>query len=288
VQKDKADKVIAGQSVGITFTDEFFNKRGEIITLAEDTPYVSTQFRANVFWMGKNPLVKGKSYKLKLTTQEVEAEVNSIVKIVDASSLDNNAGGEKVQLNEVAEIIIKTKEPVAFDEFKASHATGRFVIVDGYDVSGGGIIVKNEASQNINIQNTFVYKDIFARGDIFEEFYYSVDNLNISKKQINSASFTVGDTLPLQSDSYQYPLYFDILILRDNAAITVRDGKIAEITRINDYIYKGYPVVNGRGFEINVSTNKQVRDFIEQSETGTAEVLNEWLEFGKYRKISFK
>ena len=74
VEKDKKDTVYAGESVGITVEDEFFNKRGEIITLDnEEAPQVSNSFRANIFWMGKNDLTKGKKYKLKLTTAEAEA-----------------------------------------------------------------------------------------------------------------------------------------------------------------------------------------------------------------------
>ena len=41
--------------VGITVTDEFFNKRGELITFASQKPLISNTFRANLFWMGKGP-----------------------------------------------------------------------------------------------------------------------------------------------------------------------------------------------------------------------------------------
>lgn len=60
--------------------DEFFNKRGEIITRSEDIPpKVSNRLRASVFWMGKNILSVGKMYKLKLATAEVETTVEKIV-----------------------------------------------------------------------------------------------------------------------------------------------------------------------------------------------------------------
>ncbi|MGN1033604.1 MAG: sulfate adenylyltransferase subunit 1, partial [Intestinibacter sp.] len=89
-EKDKTDVVKAGQSVGITVTDEFFNKRGEIITSGSNKPLISRGFRANIFWMGKNNLQKYKKYKIKLATAEVEGEVEEIIKVLDSTSLDSN------------------------------------------------------------------------------------------------------------------------------------------------------------------------------------------------------
>jgi bifunctional enzyme CysN/CysC len=40
----------------------------------------------------------------------------------------------------VAELIIKTRRPVAFDAHSEIVSTGRFVIVDGFEVAGGGIV----------------------------------------------------------------------------------------------------------------------------------------------------
>ena len=47
--------------------------------------------------------------------------------------------------HDVADVILETRSPVAFDLIGDSEATGRFVIVDGYDVAGGGIITAAES-----------------------------------------------------------------------------------------------------------------------------------------------
>lgn len=146
-ERDRTDGVFAGMSVGITVADEFFNKRGQFISHLNNPPLVSNIFKANLFWMGKSNLVTGKKYKLKLTTQEVECEIQSIEKVIDASTLDTLVQAKAVAINDVAEVIIKTKQPVAFDPFGENQTTGRFVLVDGYDVSGGGIISAAEAAQ---------------------------------------------------------------------------------------------------------------------------------------------
>ncbi|ADL50303.1 sulfate adenylyltransferase subunit 1 [Clostridium cellulovorans] len=292
VEKDKKDEIKAGESVGITVTDEFFNKRGEIITKAENPPFISNSFRANIFWMGKNDLVKNKKYKIKLTTQEVEGEIDKIIKVIDASSLNSNEEVSKVVLNDVAEVIIKTKEPVVFDAFKDSQITGRFVIVDGYDVAGGGIVVKSEEGEVVQGLETFKFQGVKARGDIFEEFYYDVESQTVNKEIATTNTYTVGDSLPLKGESYEYPSYFDILVIRDKVAIAVRDGKVNNIVALEDYQYSGYPLTNGRGFEIKAKTSEEIKDFVEGysniDEKTEAEYLNKWVNFDTYRKVVFR
>jgi bifunctional enzyme CysN/CysC len=43
--------------------------------------------------------------------------------------------------HEAAELTLRTTKPIAFDAVNEVAATGRFVIVDGFDVAGGGVIV---------------------------------------------------------------------------------------------------------------------------------------------------
>lgn len=143
-ERDKVTEAAAGASTGIQVADEFFNQRGEIITRAGDTPPLTgRRLRGSLFWLGKKPLKLNQRYKLKLATQEVEAQVESIEKIIDASSLDQRAAEEvkEIRLNDVAEVVLKLKEEIAFDRFQDYQATGRFVLVDGYDVAGGGIVL---------------------------------------------------------------------------------------------------------------------------------------------------
>jgi bifunctional enzyme CysN/CysC len=133
----------AGESVGVTLTEQIFVERGTIASLEIDAPYELMRFKARLFWLGRSPFRKGKLYKLKLTTQELECEIDSIEKVIDSSTLETVSRKEKeifVGRNEVAELTIRTRRPVAFDVHAEIVSTGRFVIVDGFEVAGGGII----------------------------------------------------------------------------------------------------------------------------------------------------
>lgn len=138
------DYATAGESIGITLSEQIFVERGSVAALETAPPYELTRFKARVFWLGKQPFKKGKKYKLKLVTQEAECEIESIEKVIDASTLATVSRHQNemfVGRHEVGELTIRTKKPIAFDAIHEIVPTGRFVIVDGFDVSGGGIVV---------------------------------------------------------------------------------------------------------------------------------------------------
>ncbi|GJL79481.1 MAG: adenylyl-sulfate kinase [Nitrospinaceae bacterium] len=130
----------ASQSIGFTLDEQIFVERGDIASLVEELPIVSTTFDVNLFWMGKRHLEKGRTYTLKLTTQEVPCEVVQFKKVINASTLETLLDQDFLAKNDVAELTLKTRKPVGFDLFGSIATTGRFVLVDEYDVCGGGII----------------------------------------------------------------------------------------------------------------------------------------------------
>jgi len=139
-----SDHASAGESIGLTLTEQIFVERGAVAALETAPPYELTRFKASVFWMGRNPLKPGRPYKLKLATQEAECQIESIERVIDASTLatvQRAAGESFVGRHEVGELYLRTKKPVAFDAHAEIIPTGRFVIVDGYDVCGGGIVM---------------------------------------------------------------------------------------------------------------------------------------------------
>lgn len=133
----------AGESTGLTMEEQIFVERGDIACKPGEKPNVSDHFTANIFWMGNKHLQKGGKYILKLATQEIECVIESILKVINSSTLEEiSKNAHEVAKNEVAEIIVTTKKPIAFDTFDEIPETGRFVLVSDQDVRGGGIILK--------------------------------------------------------------------------------------------------------------------------------------------------
>ena len=137
---EKPNIATSSESIGFTLDEQIFVERGDVCTLMDQLPIVSTTFDANVFWMGKRNLEKGRKFTIKLNTQEVECEVVEFKKAIDASTLETLSNQDYIAKNDVAELTLRTRNPVAFDLFGSIANTGRFVLVDEYDVCGGGII----------------------------------------------------------------------------------------------------------------------------------------------------
>jgi bifunctional enzyme CysN/CysC len=140
-QSAPSDTAVAGESIGVTLAEQIFVERGAIASHKADPPYVLTSFKARVFWMGRAPLVRQRRYRLKLTTQESDCEIASIEKVIDASSLDLVDGNSGVAQHQVAELVLHCSKPIAFDPVTEVVPTGRFVIVDGAVVAGGGVVL---------------------------------------------------------------------------------------------------------------------------------------------------
>ncbi len=134
------DAIGAGWSTGFTLSQEIYITRGEVMSLREHAPLVGTRFRANLIWLGRKPLVQGRDYKLKLHTAAQPVRIHKLLKVLDASELAGELAKQEVGRHDVADLILETRQPVAFDLTSDIEGTGRFVIVDGYEIAGGGII----------------------------------------------------------------------------------------------------------------------------------------------------
>jgi bifunctional enzyme CysN/CysC len=131
----------SGSEVAVTLEDELFVERGQIGAPPADKPYEARTFTARVFWIHDIPLRSGELIPLKLGTQQAEARVLGIQRTLDAVTLETGTGttGE-VKVHEVAEIRLRVRKPIAFDVGGKVPALGRFVLMRGRRIGGGGVI----------------------------------------------------------------------------------------------------------------------------------------------------
>lgn len=135
----KKEKASAGESVGITFEDQFFLERGHMISDTKHPPMLSNQLKARIFWLSHQPLEKNKRIRLRLGTAEYQAEIKEIYSIIDTDTLEKS-NEDEVGRNQVAEVLIGVRGLASLDEYALHPATGRFVLVDESQIMGGGII----------------------------------------------------------------------------------------------------------------------------------------------------
>jgi bifunctional enzyme CysN/CysC len=154
----RPEEAFAGQATGLTLDTQVYAKPGELMVRADEPgPLVTTRLRANLFWMGLAPLVTGRRYMLRLGAARVPMELESVLSVLDAQKLQSVEGAAQVERHEVAEVVLRTTRPIAFDRADTLEPTSRFVIVDGYDTAGCGIALESlaEAADEAGVGRRF-------------------------------------------------------------------------------------------------------------------------------------
>lgn len=291
VDKDKKESISAGMSIGITVEDEFFNQRGEFISHTYDTPLTADTFKVSLFWMGKNDLVKKKEYKLKLATQEVECEVFAINKVIDATTLENIENSSQAKTNDVAEVTIKTKRKICFDEFRNNQNTGRFVIVDGYDVCGGGIVTG--LVQERQLSSKFAKKDDEIVISCFDEYYYILSEGGLRKLEAIPHTFTIGNVIPSTGATYEYPEDFNLVDVKTNLVGKVRKSKLQDISLLSDIAFDKVLFIDSQGAYIRVEAEEDFVEFktelekLQSANTTLADFANKWFAFMHFKQVRY-
>lgn len=281
-----------GQPVTITLDKEVDVSRGCVIT--KDTnlaPY--QELTASILWMDDEQLTAGKDYLVKLGTKTISGIVSEIKYAVDVNT-GEHIPADSLTKNGIAVCTILLAEPIAVDLFSKHKTLGELILIDRVSnmTSACGVVDSVEEKADDAKKASFVLGSLEARGDIFEEFFYDTSSLNVLKYQPVKETYTKGDTIPVEGESYKYPDSFDIIILRDSVAVKVRDRKITDIVPTSEYSYGGVPVVNGRGFEVLADSNEKIQQFLSEysnlKSINDADFFAKWVKFDTYRKIAIQ
>jgi bifunctional enzyme CysN/CysC len=139
----------AGEATGFTLAEQVYVARGELAArVDEPRPQVTTRLRVSVFWLGQRPLAPERDYSLKLGSARVPMRVEAVHAAIDAGAVASAAvppPGDAahpgvVERHQVGDCTLQLGRAVAFDLPDEVVATGRFVIVDDYEIRGGGIV----------------------------------------------------------------------------------------------------------------------------------------------------
>ena len=281
-----------GQPVTITLDKEVDVSRGCVIT--KDTNLASYQeLTASILWMDDEQLTAGKDYLVKLGTKTISGIVSKIKYAVDVNT-GEHIPADSLTKNGIAVCTILLAEPIAVDLFSKHKTLGELILIDRVSnmTSACGVVDLVEEKADDAKKASFVLGSLEARGDIFEEFFYDTSSLNVLKYQPVKETYTKGDTIPVEGESYKYPYSFDIIVIRDSVAVKVRDRKITDIVPTSEYSYGDVPVVNGRGFEVLADSNEKIQQFLSEysnlKSINDADFFAKWVKFDTYRKIAIQ
>ena len=279
-----------GQPVTITLDKEVDVSRGCVI--AKDTNLSSYQkLNVSILWMDDEPLAVGTDYLVKLGTKTISGIITGIEYAVDVNT-GEHIKADTLNKNGIAVCNLLLTEPIVADLFSAHKTLGELILINRVTnmTSACGVVEKvSQKGVAGSEKASFKNGELEARGDIFEEFYYDTTSLNVLKYQPVRETYTVGDEIPTSGDSYSYPDSFDIIVLRDLVAVSVRNKVVTAITSVDDYKYSGVPVINGRGFEILADSDEKIKIMLDEyknlEDINDSKFFAKWVKFNTYRKI---
>lgn len=284
----EVQEAFKGQPVTIQLNKEVDVSRGCVLTKQAGLT-TSKTIQAKILWMDDTQLTVGKDYFVKLGTKLLPGVVTEINYKIDVNT-GEQLPAECLTKNEIALCRIVLSEKIVVDRFDSHKTLGEFILIDRVNnmTAACGVV---ESLSDEEEKASFIYQDLRARGDVFEEFYYNMESQSIAKYRTVENTYTVGDTIPVHGESYHYPNDFDILVLRDQVAVQIRKQTIEAILPLNEYRYTGYPISNGRGFAIKIASQEELEEFLTGYTAATEQneeaFLNQWLRFDTYRRVVF-
>ena len=229
--KSPQKEAIAGYATGFTLTEQIYIARGEIAAKKnEPRPKVTSRLRVSLFWLGRDPMVKGKDYLIKIGTAKTPMKIEEIHRVIDISTLGSSDGKDKIERHNVALCTLKLKKVTAFDLIDDIAPLGRFVVVDEYEICGGGIIL-----EELKDEQTWVRDKLLLRDYKWEK--------SVISNELRSEKYNQKPTLILitgEKDSGKKPF------AKNLEARLFSDGKLVYFLGIGNVLYGIDADIKGR------------------------------------------
>jgi bifunctional enzyme CysN/CysC len=135
------DEAVAGQSITLTLDDEIDISRGDLIVPSAAPAEIADQFEATIVWMNEAPLLRGRSYLMKIGTKMVTATISPLKYKINVNTLEHVAA-VKFDLNDIGVANLQLDRPIAFDPYEINRDTGGFILIDrvSNDTVGAGML----------------------------------------------------------------------------------------------------------------------------------------------------
>ncbi len=132
-------EAVAGESIGITLDEQLFLERGDMASHEGAPPIETNVFNGRLFWLAREPLREGTSYRLRLQSREVPVTVQQIKALYDMDHLISTPS-DSVPRNGIADVVLRSQAMLTLDRLEDHPKTGRFVLTDGVNLVAGGTI----------------------------------------------------------------------------------------------------------------------------------------------------
>ena len=142
------ETAVSPESVDITLSDDIDISRGDVIVAVDGKqPHIEQDVLLNVCWFRNSPMQQGKKYVIRHATQQTLGIIKEIEYKIDINTREKEYGVDKLIMNDIARVRIKTADPLIFDYYKDNRTMGSLIFIEEgtNDTVGAGMIVPDEA-----------------------------------------------------------------------------------------------------------------------------------------------
>lgn len=142
------ETAVSPESVDITLSDDIDISRGDVIVAVDGKqPHMEQEVLLNVCWFRNSPMQQGKKYVIRHATQQTLCIIKEIEYKIDINTREKEYGVDKLIMNDIARVRIKTADPLIFDYYKDNRTMGSLIFIEEgtNDTVGAGMIVPDEA-----------------------------------------------------------------------------------------------------------------------------------------------
>lgn len=142
------ETAVTPESVDVTLADDIDISRGDVIVSVSGVqPMVEQDILLNVCWFRNSALQQGKKYVIRHATGKTLGIVKEIEYKIDINTREKIYDVDKLVMNDIARVRIRTAEPLIYDYYKSNRTMGSLIFVEEgtNDTVGAGMIVPDEA-----------------------------------------------------------------------------------------------------------------------------------------------
>lgn len=131
IEKDlkEVSEVVAGDNVVLHFENDIDISRGDTVVLSNQLPKEDNQINTWISWLDNNSLQVGKTYLLQHRFKNVRVKVQQINRKWNVNQWQFT-DGDAVQLNDIAQVTLKTSQPLFYDTFEKNPKSGSAILID--------------------------------------------------------------------------------------------------------------------------------------------------------------
>lgn len=141
----------------------------------------------------------------------------------------------------------------------------------------------------------FVKDNVEMIASCFDDYYFIIPEGVIKPIAKINETFKIGDLLPIEGDTYEFPENFNVIDLHFYLVAKVRDGKFSDLIPLEKYEYDNNTAFNIKGFAMKISSKEEFEELKRQQKSFSlsereklADFANRWMDIVKYRKIGYK